>query len=70
MSNFKYHDYKSHKDEHQNFSKDIFGYCKSLMSGNYQIIEDITKYLQQWLVLHIQEIDKKYTYCFNKNGLK
>ncbi len=70
MSNFKYHDYKSHKDEHQSFSKDIFGYCKSLMSGNYQIIEDITKYLQQWLVHHIQEIDKKYTYCFNKNGLK
>jgi len=70
MSNFKYHDYKSHKDEHQNFSKNILDYCKSLMNGNYQIIEDITKYLQQWLVHHIQETDKKYTYCFNKNGLK
>ena len=70
MSNFKYHDYKSHKDEHQNFSKNILGYSKSLISGNYEIVEDITKYLQQWLVHHIQEIDKKYTYCFNKNGLK
>ena len=70
MSNFKYHDYKSHKDEHQNFSKNISGYCNDLMSGSYQIIEDLTKYLQQWLVHHIQETDKKYTYCFNNNGLK
>ena len=70
MSNFKYHDYKSHKDEHQDFSENTLGYCKSLMSGNYHIIEDIIKYLQQWLVHHVQETDKKYTYCFNKNGLK
>jgi hemerythrin-like metal-binding protein len=70
MSNFKYHDYKSHKDEHQNFSKNISAYCNDLMSGSYQIMEELTKYLQQWLVHHIQETDKKYTYCFNKNGLK
>ncbi len=70
MSNFKYHDYESHKDEHQNFSKNISDYCSDLMSGSYQIMEELTKYLQQWLVHHIQETDKKYTYCFNKNGLK
>ncbi len=70
MSNFKYHDYKTHKDEHQNFSKNILAYSKCLMRGNYQILEDILEYLQLWLVHHIQESDKKYTYCFNKNGLK
>ncbi len=70
MSNFKYHDYKSHKDEHQTFSKNILAYSKCLMRGNYQILEDILEYLQLWLVHHIQETDKKYTYCFNKNGLK
>ena len=33
MINFKYNDYKSHKDEHINFSNMISNYTKRLMDG-------------------------------------
>jgi hemerythrin-like metal-binding protein len=70
MINFKYYDYKSHKDEHNNFSKIISNYCIKLMDGEFEIIDEILEYLKQWLVNHIQVTDKKYVVCFNGNGLK
>ncbi len=45
------------------------GYCNSVIKGDYEITDDMLEYLKQWLVHHIQEIDKKYTDCFNKHGL-
>ena len=33
MMNFEYYDYKSHKDEHNNFSEIISNYSKELMDG-------------------------------------
>ncbi len=70
MINFKYYDYKSHKDEHNNFSKIISNYCKKLIGGEFKIIDEILEHLKQWLVNHIQVTDKKYVVCFNENGLK
>ncbi len=70
MRKFEYPEYESHKYEHIDF------YIKTLVFGNReskgdnQITDDILEYLQQWLVGHIQITDKKYSDCFNKNGLK
>ncbi len=54
MINFKYYDYKSHKDEHNNFSKIISNYCKKLLDGEFIIIDDVLKDLEKYLVNHIQ----------------
>ncbi len=70
MINFKYYDYKSHKDEHNNFSKIISNYCKKLIEGEFKVMNEILEYLKQWLVNHILVTDKKYAVCFNENGLK
>jgi len=72
MIDFKYYDYKSHKDEHNNFSNKISNYCNKLMDGEnkIKILDKIIEDLKQWLNNHIQETDKKFVACFKKNGLK
>ncbi|MGR3302450.1 MAG: hypothetical protein ACUZ8I_08080 [Candidatus Scalindua sp.] len=40
------------------------------IKGDYRTIDDVLKYLKQWLSSHIQVSDKKYTDCFNINGLE
>jgi hemerythrin-like metal-binding protein len=65
-----YSDYLFHKNEHQEFSLIILSYRIKLTNSNYQIVNDILIFLQQWLVKHIQNTDQKYIDCFIKNGLK
>ncbi len=69
MKEFGYPEYELHKEEHRNFTKTTVNYCNTIMNGNYNITDDIFKYLRWWLINHIQGTDKKLTECFNKNGL-
>ena len=69
MINFKYYDYKSHKDEHNRFSKIISNYWQELADNKFKVTDAILEHLKQWLVNHIQVTDKKYVICFNENGL-
>ncbi|MGR3302653.1 MAG: bacteriohemerythrin [Candidatus Scalindua sp.] len=70
MSKFEYPDYLSHYNEHMNFSLHMIIYNNQVINGEYKIMGELYNYLQEWLVHHIQKTDKKYTKCFNKNGLK
>ncbi len=70
MINFEYYDYKSHIDEHNNFSKLISNYCNKLMDGDLEVIDEVLEDLKQYLVNHIQVTDKNYVGCFKENGLK
>ena len=69
MTRFEYPEYEMHKEEHREFTRTTIGFCKSVMNGNYNISYDLLEYLNYWLTNHIQGTDKKYTECFNKNGL-
>jgi hemerythrin len=69
MRRFGYPEYELHKEEHREFTKTTVGFCKRVMNGNYKIACDLLEYLKQWLANHIQGTDKKYTECFNKNGI-
>ncbi len=69
MEKFGYPEYHFHKNEHKAFSLVILEYRIKLHLSNCQIVDDIIEYLQRWLVGHIQNIDRKYTECFNKNAL-
>ncbi|MBS1259116.1 MAG: Bacteriohemerythrin [Candidatus Scalindua arabica] len=65
----KYCDYKSHKDEHNSFSKRIPGYWQELADNKLEVIDAILEHLKWWLNNNIQSTDKKYVECFRKNGL-
>ncbi len=69
MSKFEYPDYLLHYNEHLNFSLHMIIYNNQVINGEYKIMDEVYNYLQEWLVHHIQKTDKKYTKCFNKNGL-
>ncbi len=70
MSKFEYPDYLLHYNEHLNFSLHMIIYNNQVINGEYKIMDELYNYLQEWLVHHIQKTDKKYTKCFNKNGLR
>ncbi len=70
MSEFQYPDYLLHYNEHLNFSLHMIIYNNQVINGEYKILNELHKYLQEWVVYHILVTDKKYTKCFNKNGLK
>ncbi len=70
MINSKYSDYKSHKDEHNSFTKRIPNYWQELADNNFKVIDAILEHLKWWLTNHIQGTDKKYVDGFNENGLK
>jgi hemerythrin len=70
MVDCKYSDYKSHKEEHNSFSKIIPNYWQELTDNNLKVIDAILEHLMWWLTNHIQGTDKKYVACFNEKGLK
>ncbi len=70
MTTFQYPDYLLHYNEHLNFSLHMIIYNNQVINGEYKILDELDKYLQEWVAYHIQITDKKYTECFNKNGLK
>ncbi len=69
MVEFNYPEFQNHKNEHHDFSNKMIAYCNTVIEGEYQIANEITEYLKQRLVNHIQVTDKKYVACFKENGL-
>ncbi len=70
MKEFNFRENLTHRKEHINFIDNVLYYKNKVEGGNSQIINEILEYLKQWLVSHIEIIDKKYSDCFIKNGLK
>ncbi len=70
MKAFNYPEYQDHKEEHMNFSTKIIAYTYKVIKGDYQFADELTEYLKQWLINHIQVTDRQYVECFKKNGLK
>ncbi len=70
MKAFNYPGYQDHKEEHMDFSTKIIAYTYKVIKGDYQFADELTEYLKQWLINHIQVTDRQYIECFKKNGLK
>lgn len=69
MIKFDYPEYHEHKKEHKDFLITTVGFCQRVMNREYDIIDDLREYLEQWLAEHLQGSDKKYSEYFNKNGI-
>jgi hemerythrin-like metal-binding protein len=59
MQEFKYPDYKQHKEEHLDFVIRTLSYFKRVAEGDYQILNEIREFLNQWQTNHIKGADKK-----------
>ena len=69
MLEFNYHEYQYHKEEHFDFIQRMNSYFSRVVTGDYQLANEILEFLKQWLVRHIEGTDKKYIECFARNGL-
>ncbi|WP_162532176.1 bacteriohemerythrin [Candidatus Scalindua japonica] len=70
MKEFNFTGYKTHRNEHIDFTNNSLDYKNRVVGGDSEIINEILEYLKQWLVKHIQVTDKKYIRCFKENGIK
>ncbi len=70
MKKFNFTRFKTHRRKHIDFINTTNDYKKRAVGGDYEIINEILEYLNQWLVNHMQASDRQYIDCFKKNGLK
>lgn len=67
---FNYPETAAHKKEHADFVEKVQEVQAKLKSGRMVVPLEISNFLKTWLSKHILGSDKKYTKCFNDNGLK
>ncbi len=67
---FNYLGSAMHKFEHQNFVKKVKEFQTQFDSGKAMLSLEVMDFLKNWLLNHIKVQDKKYSKCFNENGLK
>jgi len=70
MKQYGYEFYESHKSEHDFFVSKVAEVEERLNKGKMVLSLEITIFLKDWLIKHIQIADKKYSEYFIAKGLK
>jgi hemerythrin len=67
---FGYSESLSHKKEHAELTKKVLEFQDGFNKGNLALSLELMRFLKEWLIVHIQGTDKKYSAFFNEKGLK
>lgn len=67
---FHYDDTVRHSEKHEVFRKQVHDMKQRLEEGDDLLEYDMFLFANDWLVVHIQQEDKKYAKCFLENGVK
>ncbi len=67
---FNYHDYESHKKEHDSFVEKVAELESKFNEGKVILSYEITSFLRDWLVNHIKGTDMKYVEFLVAQGVK
>lgn len=67
---FNYPETTTHKKEHNGFVKKVVDFKQGFDDGRTFLSIEITTFLKDWLLKHIQGTDKRYSSFFNEKGLK
>lgn len=70
MEQSEYTDYKEHKKQHDAFRAKVEEVEQKLNDGKLVLSLEVTTFLKDWLLKHIQVSDKKYSDHFVKKGIK
>ncbi len=66
---FGYDDAVAHKQAHSDLLAKVGDITERVGAGKMVLSLEIGKFLKDWLNTHIKGTDKKYSQCFNENGL-
>ncbi len=67
---FNYPESSFHKQQHEDIAKKIEEFKKRNEEGREILGSEIVYFLISWFISHVMLIDKRFTKCFKKNGLK
>jgi hemerythrin len=67
---FAYPDAAAHKKAHADFVAKVLDFKTKFEASAVGLSLEVMTFLSNWLQGHIKGEDKKYTPCFNANGLK
>lgn len=70
MDKFRYRDTEAHKKEHKLFTEKVLEVKKRFDDGRLVITFEVTNFIKDWIVKHVMGTDKRYSGCFNDNGLR
>jgi hemerythrin-like metal-binding protein len=66
---FNYEFAEEHKEEHRKLTQKVVDFQASFLAGEKEINVELVDFLEDWLVHHLGNHDKKYMQCFKDNGL-
>ncbi len=66
---FSYEYTDEHKEEHAGFVVTVLEKRQRFAEEKMVLPTEIAEFLKKWIVDHISSSDKKYSKCFNDNGL-
>jgi len=67
---FNYSGAPEHIREHQFFIQKVANLKSDLKAGKNALSIELLNFLKDWIEHHILVVDKSYSECFQKNGLK
>jgi hemerythrin len=70
MQLYNYPDYPDHLKEHKIFIDKVLSFEFRLKNGKMLLTVEITNFLKEWILDHIQHSDQKYSTYFIKMGVK
>jgi len=70
MKQHCYPEYEEHKKEHNMLVLKVLDFKTGFEAGKAPLTQDVLTFLRDWVVKHIQGIDKKYGVFFNSKGVK
>lgn len=69
LSKYSYPEYKKHKDAHQEFVVKIKEYQANISNGTTPVTIELIGFLRDWVLKHVQGMDKNYGPYLNSKGL-
>ncbi len=69
IEDFKCGNLENHKNEHASFISTIKKHQAQFELGGLDVIYKLIIYLNNWVIKHINNEDKRYVECFKNNGL-
>lgn len=70
MRSNDYPDFLKHKVKHEELTKEVVSLQKQFEGGRILITMQVMKFLKDWLINHIQNIDKKYAPFLKSKGVE
>jgi len=67
---YNYDETESHIAAHKAFIQKTKDFQEKYKKGEVGLSIELMNFLKDWLLGHIQKVDKRYSECFNEHGLK